>query len=275
MTAPHPLIRAPRPRLGRDFRRLQRPDPHQRPLAALFPRGRLQGRALPDQPDARHGAGPRGLSRHRGGAGAGRMRGHRGAGQSGDRGDGGAASQKGVKAVVMFTAGFAEIGRRRPGDAGRASSRSRRAAASGCAAPIASASSTCGSATPRPFSSFLEEGPTPAGPARHGDAIGRVRDPSPGADRAPRHPGRGVAVDRQRGRRVGRRRHLVPRRRPRYHRDRLLCRGDQGRRGVRRGGRARPRQRQAGHRDEGRRLDDRRRGGGLAHRLARRQRRGL
>ena len=115
----------------------------------------------------------------------------------------------------------------------------------------------------------------PGRAARHGDAIGRVRHASPGAGGAPRHPGRRLAVDRQRGRRVGRRRHLVPRRRPRDQGDRLLCRGDQGRRAVRRGGGARPRQRQAGHRDEGRQLDGRRRRGGLAHRLAGRRRRDL
>src|ERR1051325_4806400 len=69
---------ASRPRLRRDLRRLDCPDAHQRPLAALLPRGRLPGRALPDQSEARHGAGADGLSRSRLGAGTGRMRGYRG-----------------------------------------------------------------------------------------------------------------------------------------------------------------------------------------------------
>ena len=118
-------------------------------------------------------------------------------------------------------------------------------------------------------------GADPGRAARHGDAVGRVRHASLGADRAARHLGRRLAVDRQRGRRVGRRRHFFPCRRPGYNGHRLLCRGDQGRRRVCRGGGARPRQRQAGHRDEGRLLDGRRGGGGLAHRLAGRRRRGL
>ena len=82
------LDAASRPVLGRDLRRLERPDPDQRPFAALLPRGRLQGRAVPDQPDPRPGAGAQGLSRYRRDFGAGRVRGHRGAGQSRGRGDG-------------------------------------------------------------------------------------------------------------------------------------------------------------------------------------------
>jgi len=99
---------------------------------------------------------------------------------------------KGVKAVVMFTAGFAEIG-----PEGRVMQeriieigpwRRHQAVRAELPRPLQHAR------RPYPDLQLVPRGGSDAGrSARHGDAIGRVRDASIGIDRAPRHPGRGVA----------------------------------------------------------------------------------
>ena len=118
-------------------------------------------------------------------------------------------------------------------------------------------------------------GADPGGAARHGDAIGRVRDASPGADGAPRHLGRGVAS-------TGNEADVSVADGISFLADdpdttAIACYVEAIKDGAAfaEAVGAGPRQRQAGHRDEGRRLDGRRRRGGFAHRFPGRQRRGL
>jgi len=171
----------------------------------------------------------------------------------------------------MFTAGFAEIGRT-AGDAGSASSRSawrrHQAVAAELPRPLQHAR------RPYPDLQLVPRGGSDCRPvARHGDAIGRVGTHL-------------LALTARRGIQVGV----------------WLSTGNEADVSVADGisfladdpdttaiaamsSRSRmarnslqrsrvPVPRQAGHRDEGRRLGDRRRGGGLAHRFPRRQRRG-
>jgi hypothetical protein len=95
--------------LGGDLRRLQRSRTDQRAAIAVFPRGPVFGRALPDQPEPRHCARNAGLSRPGVGPGTGRLRPDRRTGHACDRRPRGFDRQR-VRAVVMFTAGYAETG---------------------------------------------------------------------------------------------------------------------------------------------------------------------
>ena len=181
---------------------------------------------------------------------------------------------KGVKAVVMFTAGFAEIGAEGRDDAGRASRRSRSDGGIRLCGPNCLGLFNMRIGHTPTFSSFLEEGPTPAGPlgmVTQSGAFGThllaltarrgIRSAS-GCRPATRPTCRSPTAFRSSPTIPTQQRSPAMSRRSRTAR-------------VRRGGGARPRQRQAGHRDEGRLLDGRRRGGGLAHRLAGRRRRDL
>ena len=81
---------APRAAFGGDFRRVERPDPDQRPLAALLPRGRVsRARSTRSTRRVTRCRGCKRLSRPRLGAGRGGFRPDRGARQSRGRRDGG------------------------------------------------------------------------------------------------------------------------------------------------------------------------------------------
>ena len=274
MPAPHPLTPLLAPSSVAIFGASNDPTRISGRSLRYYREAGYKGALYPINPTRDHGAGAAGLSRHRRGPRAGRVRRHRGAGQSRGRGDGVLRRQGGQGGRHVHRR-LCRDRRRGPRDAGPASRRSRSDSGIRLCGPNCLGLFNMRTGHTPTFSSFLEEGPTPAGPLGMVTQSGAFGTHLLALTARRGISGRRLAVDRQRGRRVGRRRHFVPRRRPRHQGDRLLCRGDQGRRAVRRGGGARPRQRQAGHRDEGRQLDGRRRGGGLAHRFAGRRRRDL
>src|SRR5215831_3794757 len=100
-----------------------------------------------------------------------------------------ASIAKGVRAVVMFTAGYAET-ERKAASPRNCPPKWRGKAVSGSAARIASGFSIC--APDIRLWLLSRGGDGTAGAARHGDPIRRLRDAPAGARQAPRHLERGV-----------------------------------------------------------------------------------